>query len=90
MRIGWMRHVEMGKLEPCVDPREQNLHGKRTRDDSSIGRDAYEPEERHPCQPHTFASREALVPPCARPRMYRRVGIMRVNEDVDVGQDHAS
>ena len=47
-------------------------------------RDANEPEHYHPSQTDADRAAKQVVPPAARRVVYRRVGVVGVNEETDV------
>lgn len=85
-RVGY---VNVRKLKPALDTIEHLPHGQRPRHNPSVGGDADKAQERSPRKPYALGSGEALIPPPPRRFVYRRVGIMSVNENVDVGENHA-
>jgi len=80
----------MRQIKPTRDPRRHIADRERTRDDFAIGGEANEAQQRRPGEPYPLGARQARVPPLASLCVNRRLGVMRVNEDVDVGQDRAA
>lgn len=87
--IRGLRDMEVRQGEPDLDSLHHVRHRERPGDDSAVGGDPDEPEDGRPCEPDALRSGEAAVPPSTCRGVRRRVRVMGVNEDVDVGQDHA-
>jgi len=81
--------MNVRQIEPTRNSSSDLSNRKRMRDNPSIGCQADEAEQRSPGKPYAFRAAQARVPPLARPLVSRRVGVMRVNENVDVGEDHS-
>jgi len=85
-----VRDMNMRKIEPGLDAAQHVCDSQRPRHDPPVGGDADEGEEGRPCEPDAFCSGEASIPPQPGSFVYRGVGIKRVNEYVDVGENHVS
>ncbi len=86
MRIRRVHDVHVRQRQPRLDACHDLADGKGTRHYPAVGRDPDESQYRGPRQANAFGTRQAAIPPLPGGRVHRRVGVMRVNEDVDVGQ----
>lgn len=82
--------MNVGQSEPTLDSLHHIVHTKWSRDDLSVGRQADEAKHSSPCKADALWTRQAFVPPLTGERVTSGVGIMSVNEDVYVGQNHAA
>src|SRR5437870_3773260 len=80
--------MNVWKIEPAIDPRHHLPNRKWLCHDPAVRRQADEAEQSGPGEPDTFGARQALVPPPTGARVDCRIGVMRMNENVDVGQNH--
>jgi hypothetical protein len=71
VRIGRVRHMDVGKSEPAVDPREHGLHREGTSEDLAVRRHPNQPEQRDPGESDSLAPRQAPVPPPLGASMHR-------------------
>jgi hypothetical protein len=81
-----LRNMNMRQREPSLKLLHYALDRKRTRHDFAVSRDTHETEHCRPSEPDAFGAREAGVPPQPSPLVKRGISVVRVNEDVYVGQ----
>jgi hypothetical protein len=82
--------MNMRQIEPTRYSRHRIMNVKWVSDDPAIGCQADKAEQRRPSEPDPFGTGQAFVPPLTGTWVDSRIGVMRVNEDVDVGQDHVA
>jgi hypothetical protein len=82
--------MNMRQIEPTRYSRHRIVNVKRVSDYPAIGCEADKAEQRGPSKSNSFGTGQAFVPPLTGTWVDSRIGVMRVNEDVDVGQDHVA
>jgi len=80
--------VNMGQRQPGIKPIHDVLNRKWARHHPAVRGDAHETQDRRPCQSDAFCARQTRIPPEPRSFVNRRISVVRVNEDVYVGQNH--
>ena len=64
------------------------LHGERSIENTSAGHDSKKAEKNHPWQRNRLSGGKRPLPPRARLTVIGGVRVVRVNEEIDIGNDH--
>src|SRR5262249_841166 len=90
MRIRGLHQMNVRQVEPALDSPHHIVDTKWGCHNLAIGGQTDEARQGGPRKTDSFWTRQTVVPPATSARVNHRIGVMRVNEDVDVGQDHAA
>src|SRR5262249_15559487 len=82
--------MNVRQVEPALDSPHHIVDTKWGCYNLAISRQTNEAEQGGPGKADSFWTRQAVVPPATGAQVNHRIGVMCVNEDVDVGQDHAA
>jgi len=82
------RNMDMRKREPFLDPRTGVGRRHGIPQDPTMGGDSQKSKNCHPGKTDTFGSAECGVPPCSGCFVMWGSGVVRMDEHVDVGQNH--
>ena len=86
-RRGWQQ-LGIGLGEPALDAVERVTDVERRVEDAPVRRHSDESENGRETQPHDLCRRERSVPPATGPAMERTRLVDRVDEQIDVRNDH--
>ena len=86
--ISWMDDADVRPIEPNTDVRTGSCRCERTIEDLPVGRDPDESKNGNPCETNLVLAVQEILPPAASLGMDDRLAVVRVDEEVDVGNDH--
>lgn len=83
-----MNDLGLRLSHPGADVANRFVHRHRIDQDPPARHDADEPEKNGPGQADAGFSGERLFPPALRLRVLRRIGVVRIDQEIDVGDQH--
>ena len=83
-----LQQLHSGMLQPRTGVRDCLSHANWSLHDAPVCHDADETEDGDPGQSHRAGSAESPFPPIAHRVMNRRLGVVGVDQDVDVDKNH--
>ncbi len=88
MRVRRLWDMNVRQVEPTLYSPHNVGHRKGPAHDPAVGGDPDEAEKRGPSEPDALGARQTVIPPASRPVVKKRVGVVRVDEQIDIRQDH--
>src|SRR5271157_301337 len=88
MMLAGRQDLHRRMIEPSADRSDTVLGPQRVIENFAMGRDADESQDGDPRQAHRTQPRQRPFPPLTSDRVLRRIGIVRVEQDVYIGNDH--
>lgn len=88
MTRGWVNDVDVGQLEPRFDSCRRFCDRQGAEKDLSVRGNTKKTQQNDPSEADALGSSQRAIPPSFGRSVNRRIRVVGVNEDVDVGKDH--